>query len=244
MRLFRRRNEVGAAGRSREYRGADVGRPTNQPAIGRFIAVLLLAGLLFVAYWAGKRGLADVVAQPARYEINRWRTGQMLPGERRRDAILAELQQALRLDPKNPNLLEDLGRFHAARVEWGAAQDPYVRETRMQSLASYSQAVAYRPTSGPAYAGVAVMKLALGEIDREFSSALVQAHRRSPSDPQLQLLVIELGLATWQALSDDNHLMLKDTIRAQAQWQLAPQKPKLAALLERYKRPDLTYLLE
>jgi tetratricopeptide (TPR) repeat protein len=200
--------------------------------------------LLFVVYWAGKRGLADVVAQPARYEINRWRTGQMLPGQLRRDAILAELQQALRLDPANPNLLEDLGRFHAARVEWGAAQDPFVRATRQQSLASYSQAVAYRPTSGPAYAGVAVMKLALGEIDREFSTALEQAHRRSPSDPQLQLLIIELGLASWQALSDENRLMLKDAIRTQAQWKLVQQKPKLTALLDRYKRPDLACLLD
>lgn len=244
MRLFRRRTEVGATDRSPKFRGVDVGRPTKQPTIGRIIAVLLLAWLLFVVYWVGKRGLADVVAQPARYEINRWRTGQMLPGELRREAILAELQRALRLDPRNPNLLEDLGRFHAARVEWGAAQDPYVRETRMQSLASYSQAVAYRPTSGSAYAGVAVMKLALGEIDREFASAVEQAHRRGPSDPQLQLLVIELGLASWQALSNDNHQMFKDAIRAQAQWKLAPQKPKLAALLDRYKRPDLTYLLE
>jgi hypothetical protein len=208
------------------------------------IVVLLLAGLLAATYSAGKRGLAEVVAQPARYEMDRWRNGRIAPDRFRFDISHAALMRALELDPVNPNLLEDLGRLYAASVEQGVAVNPYVRDMRQQSKMYFSRAVAYRPTSGRAYGAVAGIKFALGDLDSEFSASLLQAHRRGPWDPQLQLLVIELGLASWQALPDENRQMLGAAIRAQAQWKLANQKPGLTALLSRYGRSDLNCLLD
>jgi len=209
-----------------------------------FFAVMLVAGLLVTGYWAGRRGLSDVVAQEPRYEIDRWRSGKLAPDTIRINAIQAELYKARDLNPGNPNLFEDLGRFHAVRVERGHAYDMAVRESRQQSLTWFRQALERRPTSGHAYANVALMKFRLGEIDQEFSGALEQALLRTPWEPQVQLIAIELGLASWQALSDPGRKAIQDSIRSQGQWKQVNQKPSLMALLKRYKRPDLGCLLE
>ncbi|MCK9382731.1 MAG: hypothetical protein M0P95_16905 [Sulfuritalea sp.] len=215
----------------------------SAPVAGVF-AVVLLAGLLLTAYWAGGRGLADVVAKEPRYEMDRWRSGKLVPDAIKLKAIQAELYKARDLDPGNPNLLEDLGRFHAARTERGRADDMAVRETRQESLAWFRQSLELRPTSGHAYVNVALMKFRLGEIDQEFSGSLQQALHRSPWEPQVQLMAIELGLASWQALSESTRQAIHQAIRAQGQWRLVNQKPALLALFKRYKRPDLDCLLE
>jgi hypothetical protein len=213
-------------------------------SVAGFFAVLLLAGLLIIIYWAGGRGLADVVAQEPRYEIDRWRAGKLVPDTAKISAIQAELYKARDLDPANPNLLEDLGRFHAAQVERGQPDDMAVRESRQQSLTWFRQSLELRPTSGHAYVNVALMKFRLGEIDQEYSGALQQALHRSPWEPQVQIIAIELGLASWQALADSTRKAIQHAIRSQGQWRLVNQKPALAALFKRYQRPDLGCLLE
>ncbi|MDZ4251273.1 MAG: hypothetical protein U1A72_01705 [Sulfuritalea sp.] len=218
-------------------RRADFSRPTTLSAL------ILLSTLPFAIYWAAQRGLADVVAQEPRYQIERWRAGKWAPDQFKLDAMQAELSKARDLDPNNPNLLEDIGRFHAVRVERGRAYDPDVRAQREQALARFRQALEQRPTSAHAYVNVALIKYRLGEIDLEFSESLLQAIRRGPWEPRVQLIGIELGLAAWQALADSTRETLKHAIHAQAQWQLVKQKPALQSLLKRYSRTDLAYLL-
>lgn len=205
--------------------------------------MLLFAGLAAVVYWAGGRALADIVAQEPRYEIERWRAGKVVLDGKRMDAIQAELYKARDLDPGNPYLLDDLGRLYAARVERGQPYDMAVRDIRQQSLDWFRQSLLKRPTSGHAWINVALTKFHLGEIDSEFSQALQQAMRRGPWDPKIQLIAIELGLASWQAQSPEIQQSVKQAIRAQSQWQLVKQKAQLMALLKRYKRLDLTCLL-
>lgn len=208
-----------------------------------FLAVVLLVGLLAVVVLAGRRGLADVVAQDPRFEIERWRAGKFVMNPIRLNVIQAELNKALELDPKNPNLLEDLGRFYAVRVERRQPSDMNVREIRQQSLTYFRQLLELRPTSGHAYVNVALMKFWLGEIDQEFSQSLQQALRRSPWEPQVQLITIELGLASWPALSDSGRQAIQRAIRSQGEWKLVNQQPSLLSLLKRYNRPDLGCLL-
>lgn len=216
----------------------------RRPAAHIVFAVSLLTVLLITVYGLAQRGLADMVAQEPRYQVDLWRTGKRAPDARKLDTLQTELNKARDIDPENPNLLEDLGRFHAVRVERGKAYDPEVRATRQQALANFRQALTRRPTSGHGFINVALMKFRLGEVDQEFSQALLQAMRRGPWEPKVQLLAVELGLATWQALSDSTRESLKQAIHTQAQWQLVKQKPALQTLLKRYRRADLAYLLE
>jgi hypothetical protein len=211
---------------------------------GGFFAVALLTGFLAVVWFAGQRGLADVMAQEPRHEMEGWRSGKLAGDKTRLDAILAALNEALVIDPRNPRLLEEAALFHVNRVAGRLTLEPDVREARLQSLSLFRQAVEQRPTSGQAWVSVALIKLQLGETDREFSQSLQEALRRSPWEPQVELLAIEVGLAGWQALPDSLHETLKQAIQAQAQWQLVKQKSALQALLKRYGRADLNYLLE
>lgn len=206
--------------------------------------MLLLTGLLAVGYFAGRRGLAEVVAQEPRYEMERWSNGKLTPDTVKLNAIQASLQEARGLDPMNPYLMEDVARFHAARVERRQASDPEAREARQQSLSWFRQALEQHPSSGHAWFNVALMKFHLGEIDREFSQSLQQAMRRGPWEPMVQLRAIELGLANWQSIADPLRETLKQAIHAQAHWQLVRQKAALQLLLKRYGRADLDYLLE
>lgn len=206
--------------------------------------MVLLAGLLAVGYFAGQRGLADVMAQEPRYEMERWRSGKFVPDATRRNAMLVALNEARNLDPQNPTLLEELALFHAMRVDGRYNHDAWVREARQQSLTGFRQALEQRSTSGQGWFNVALMKFRLGEIDQEFSQSLLQAMRRSPWEPTVQLHAIELGLANWQNLADPLREALKQAIQAQARWQLVKQKSALQSLLKRYGRADLDYLLE
>lgn len=212
--------------------------------ISRFVVVVLIAGLLTITYFAGRRGLADVVAQEPRYEIERWQIGKSAPDSVRLNSLQAELHKAWNLDPGNPNLLDDLGRFHAARVARDQPHDMEAREARQKSLTYFRQALELRPTSGHTYANVALSKFRLGEIDQEFTWSMEQALHRSPWEPQVQLIAIELGIASWQALSDSTRQKLRQAIRSQGQWKLANQKPQLLSLFKRYRRSDLNCLLE
>lgn len=211
---------------------------------GSFLAMIMLVMLPLVIYWAAQRGLAEVAVQEPRYVVNLWRSGKLQPDAAKLDAMLAEMTKAHDLDPSNPNLLEDLGRFHAFRVERGNPYDQEVRAVRQQALERFRQVLQLRPTSGHAWVNVALMKFRLGEVDQEYSAALEQALRRGPWEPQLQLLAIELGVATWQVLTAPMQQTLERNIRAQGGWRLANQKPALMALFKRYKRPDLVCLLE
>jgi hypothetical protein len=55
----------------------------------------------------------------------------------------------------------------------------------------------------------------------------------------VQLLGIELGLASWQALTEPLQQEIASAVRAQAGWLLVNQKPPLIQMLKRYRRSDL-----
>lgn len=224
-------------------RRADFSRPTHG-SFGKLLAMFLLAGLSLVVYWSAKRGLADVIALEPRYQIERWRATKFVPDNGQRDEIQSELNKALDLDPHSPRLLDDMGRFHATAAERGKSFDPEVIRIRQQALGWYGQLLQQQPTSGHAWVNFALTKHRLGEIDSGLSLALQQALHRAPWDPKIQLLVIEIGLASWQAQSADMQQILRQAIRTQGQWQFVKQKPALEALLKRYRRPELACLLE
>ncbi|NJD34702.1 MAG: hypothetical protein FIA96_07720 [Betaproteobacteria bacterium] len=210
----------------------------------RVFAIVLVAVLLVVVWFAGQRGLAEVVAQDPRYQMERWRSGKLAPDKLRLDAMQAALTDARNLDPQNPSLMEELAIFHAMWADDWHRDESEVRDARRQALIGFRKALEQRPTSGAAWFSLALMKSELEEIDGEFFQSLQLALRRGPWDPKLQLSAIELGLANWQGLTDPLREALKQSIQTQARWTLVKQKPALQALLKRYQRADLGYLLD
>lgn len=225
-------------------RRSGISPPIAPKPAARLLALALLAVLAVAAWVAAQRGFAEVIVQNPRHEIERWRSGKLAGDKAGLDAVLAALDEARAHDPRNPRMLEDAARFHAARVAGRPTSEPGVREARLRALALFREALEQRPTSGAVWASVALIKLQLGETDREFSHSLQQALHRSPWEPRVQLLAIEIGLAGWQYLAVPLREALQQAIRAQARWRLANQKPALQSLLNRYWRADLSYLLE
>ncbi len=206
------------------------------------IATVILTGLLMISYGAGVVGLADLSSKTPVYEFNQWRSGQLVPDQRQLAAMQMALVSAHKLDPQNPSVLELLGCLDAEMAVHGLSVD--ARTSRLQSLAWFGMALQRRPTSGSAWLNMALTKYQLGQIDAEFSLALQQAQYRSPWDAQVQLGVIELGLASWRELPASARSTTRQAIRTQGQWRQVNQRPALLAMLARYQRSDLVCLLD
>jgi hypothetical protein len=217
----------------------------TRPGPARIVfGLALLVPLLVAGWFAGHRMLADIANQQARYFIDRWRTGktQLVPA--RLDELQAELSSAIKLDPGNPNLHEDLARLHAWRADQGSLVDPASRAARAEARTHFTQAAILRPTSERAWSSVALMRFLLGEVDSQFGAALELALLRGPWNSEIQMMTIRIGFASWQILTPELQDQLKRAIYNQAHWKLAQQKAQLALMVKAFNRPELACLLE
>lgn len=202
-------------------------------------AALLLIVISAVTFFSLMRFTAELAAQDARFQFGRWEAGKAEPRPEEAVAAVSSLRAALKSDPGNPSLHSDIGRLEYWRVRKGSLVDPASRAAREAALASFRQAALLRPTSGFAWTNIALTRHLLGRVDSEFAQALEQTMRWAPWHPQLQLLAIELGLATWQILDEPRQHRMAEAIRRQAQWTMVDQKPALIKLLRAYGRKEL-----
>ncbi len=209
----------------------------------RWVTMLAATVLLFAVgatvYFATMRFAAELTAQDPRYQFERWNGGKGQPNTDEVRAAIAQMRAALAYEPGNPNLHSDIGRLEYWRVRTGVLADPVSRAGREAALESFRQAALLRPTSGHTWANIALTRYMLGQVDLEFTLALEQTLRSAPWQPQLQLLGIQLGLATWQFVPLSTQMLLVEAVRKQAEWKMADQKPALIRLLRAYGRMDL-----
>ena len=194
-------------------------RPDRRPlrtATRRGLAVVGACLLIGVCVLCARRGWADRVAADATIRLTALqeasaRTGAAVAaGEAR--ALAAALELAQRFEPGNPTTAEQLGGLYSLNVreaEAGAA----LGSQRARALEQYAMAVALRPTSPYAWANLAWTKYYLGQVDAEFYRALEAAMRLGPWEPEVQFVVVDLGLALW----DEMPAALRPGILAMAQ---------------------------
>ena len=77
--------------------------------------VLLILGLLYTAYVAACRGIADYYAEDAYQVMLAWQQGEELSDERWQVASVA-MVKALDFDPTHPTYLHRMGRLHHIRM--------------------------------------------------------------------------------------------------------------------------------
>lgn len=217
----------------------------SKPGVARIaLGLTLLVPLATAAWFASHRMLADIFNQQARYYIDRWHAGKTQLSAARLDELQAELTSAIKLDPDNPNLHEDLARLHAWRSERASLIDPPSRAARAKARTHFTQAAILRPTSERAWSSVALMRFMLGEVDNQFGAALHLALLRGPWNSEIQMMTIRIGFASWQILTPELQDQFKRAIYNQAHWRLAPQKAQLELLVKAFNRPELACLLE
>jgi hypothetical protein len=138
-------------------------------------------------------------------------------------AVVEALRQAQRLDPANPTTAEELGSLYALNVrEMGGVTG----SQRAKSLEQYARAAVMRPTSPYSWANLAWTQYYLGQVDAEFYRALDSAIRLGPWEPEVQFVVVDLGLALWQEMPAD----LRPRILAVAQHSQMRYAPQILAI--------------
>lgn len=212
-------------------------RPTSPAGVA---AILVLVVIAATAYFTAMRFATEMSTQDARFNFQRWETGKAKPKAGEVNAAMASLRAALDYDPVNAALHSDMGRI----LYWSVRSDSRMvdaesRVTRQTALESFRQAALLRPTSGHSWASVALTRYMLGHVDAELTLAMEQTLRWAPWHPQVQLVGIQLGLATWQELAPSTKQLIADAIRRQGEWKLADQKPALIRLLRGYRRTEL-----
>ena len=103
------------------------------------------------------------------------------------------LQRTLELDSGNPVHMEALARWYeryTLRLPRTSAIAPAYLE---QSAAHLRNALAARPGSPYTWANLALVKLRLGQFDAEFQSAVENAWRLGPWEPEVQLTLAQIA---------------------------------------------------
>ena len=158
-----------------------------------FSAAILAAGI----YTATQRGLADVHSTNARLALAAGANADRTPRSETIAPALASLREARMFEPSNPHYVEQVARLRELQALRLEPRDPARREGLRQSLAQYREAAALRPGSPYVWASIAMLKVRLNDMDFEFYGALERAGRLGPWEPQVQLAMIDVGMASW-----------------------------------------------
>jgi hypothetical protein len=155
-----------------------------------------LAGVVLAAWLAGesvRQGRANMIVYAVGGEMSAWRAGGLEPGEPTRAWARAALEDALRLEPRDPTSHELLGILDLRSVDHVDFQ--------RSAVARLLQALHLRPTSPYTWASLARALYEAGDTGPSFELALRRAAELGPSEPDVQRTVVDYGLALDSELS-------------------------------------------
>ena len=178
----------------------------------KWFAIVVMLMVCWTVYLAAKIGIADLVAIQSRRAISEWDQQKSRPPLRQWLTTRDQIKLARDLDPANPVFVEDLGRIYDRRLRDQSADSAATQAFAEQALIYFRQAVRQRPVSAYSWADVALIKLKLDRTDEEFLNALQQAIVWGPWEPDVQFIVAEAGLATWDKLSPQTRAAVSVTL--------------------------------
>ncbi len=158
-------------------------------------AILALAALTLTAL---RWGMADVELSQASREMVRWEADGALPDLDGWLEVRGTLLAAQRHETGSPTLDEAQARLHAQRHQGGAGVELF----QEQALEYFQRAAVRRPTSPYTWASIALTRYRLGLTDAQLQRALANATLLGPWEPEVQLIVADIGLALWDELPD------------------------------------------
>jgi hypothetical protein len=164
------------AGRTAPIEMGSIG-PLLAAAIGVFV-------LAWLAFWSVRLGVAGSASANATRELERMSASSAGgSGDWWKD----DLRRVVIDVPKDPTANELL-----AIATIGSTNDP---EQLIAARELLVNAIAQRPGSGYSWASLAAVKYRLGETDAMFESALVNAMKLAPYEPEVQRGIVDYGLA-------------------------------------------------
>src|SRR5204862_10585 len=110
----------------------------------------------------------------------------------------SRLEKALRLNPGDPGVAEDLGRLHEIRAR--GAPSAVSKAELQRALGYFKISAAARPTSPYTWANIAFAQSRLGVIDADFYRAIDNAALLGPWEPEVQLTLADIGFRYWDRM--------------------------------------------
>jgi predicted Zn-dependent protease len=181
------------------------------------------------------RGLADLRGFEVRVLVNSWEAKRRQPSVEEWNFARSRLNEARELDPGQPNYLEDIARLYEYRALPLKPNDALAQGYLRQALDYQREAVQRRPGSPYTWANIALLKARLPEPDREFETALRNAARLGPWEPEVQIALADAGFRQWDALSPETRAALRANAARALRWQDA----KLFEIARRTGRLDV-----
>ncbi len=175
--------------------------------IVRWIAIAIL---LYVVISAARIGAADLFSVYARDEMYAWSTGKSRPDAASLDNVSRALATARMISPGDPNHYEDMANLALIRAGMfgvtESARDALVAE----GIERIHMAIALRPVSAYSWATLLLLKRERAEYDPEFVHALERAVTLGPWEPEVQLIVADVGASAWAALPQGAQEMVRE----------------------------------
>ncbi len=175
----------------------------------RLIALIAIPVFLYMIYIAGSWGLADVYYRPVMNELKDWRLGKITLEDKDWDELQLNLSKALALDPDNPEIHENLGLAIEGRFFGIVSKDTEAQPYRQLALEHYKKSILLRPVWSYAWAALSSVKYRLGQIDDELFQALHNVAKLGPWEPDLQRLVVVMGMNEKPFLLKNENLFWK-----------------------------------
>lgn len=155
----------------------------------RAIKLVIVALCVYLAYVAGKWGLADYYAEQS-YQITRsWANGEVTEASWHENHEL--LDKALSLDPTHPTYNHRMGRLYHIRMSMDSAQR---NEYAFRAIEHLDRSLEIRPYWPMTWANLALVKRDLREFDDRFAEAAVNAARYGPWEPGVHRILASIGL--------------------------------------------------
>lgn len=124
------------------------------------------------------------------------------------DNASRSIDTALNLDRFNPGYWED-----KARIDCNEASRRNNEVLLDDALLEVRRSIRLRPVSPYSWGTLMQIKIALGEIDGEFSRALENAAKLGPWEMETQRAIAEAGLDAWSTLPPSGRMIVLENIR-------------------------------
>jgi len=161
---------------------------------GRFLVVLPLIGVLvWASLGAFSAGRSDELITEARTEISTWAASRSIPQQGTWESVRSLLKDAERARPRNPASHESLGILTALWSE--------TPEQAAQGISEFVASLRYRPVSPLTWAGMVEGRYRAGSHGRELELPIVRAAELGPSEPGVQRIIADYGLAVWSEVT-------------------------------------------
>ncbi len=193
-------SEPTSADRSRRSSGrSSVGKPGP---LGKALAIIGIVLLIVMAYYSVRWMMADINSYPARNALlNQNNAGELIPADK--------LERAQASIDRSISWRSDHGDYYDIKASLSYYQALHAQaekrwrdygERMTQSRDLYRQATQLRPHWPYSWAGLALSKAKLSQMDDELNQAIDNSVLYGPWENAVNISIAEAGLLSWRFL--------------------------------------------